>query len=101
MRHSDSRLTDKVYVDTTSFSLFGVVTKLDPPSLSPLASPKCWEILSQIGKPGKTLASESEAEIAVIADGRTDLAKAVPSWDNDALASPRGFEPRMLFLKCR
>ncbi len=98
MRHSDSRLTDKVYVDTTSFSLFGVVTKLDPPSLSPLASPNAGKSCPKSAKPGKTLASESEAEIAVIADGRTDLAKAVPSWDSPAMASPRGFEPGMSFM---
>ena len=96
MRHSDSRLTDKVYVDTTSFSLFGVVTKLDPPSLSPLASPKSGKTCPKPEKPGKTLSSESEDKIVVIGDDRAPLGKAVPSWESSAMVPRGGLEPPCL-----
>ena len=96
MRHSDSRLTDKVYVDTTSFPLFAEVTKLNPPPLPLIASQKSGKTCPKSEKPGKTLSSESEAEVVAIGDGRAPLGKAVPSWESSALVPRGGLEPPCL-----
>ena len=91
-RHSEWKQTDR-YTDPNSLPLFTEIQKLAagfPSSIaSPMASPKFGKTRPKKGKAGKTLSSESEAEIVAIDDDRAPLGKAVPSWDKGSMV-PRG-----------
>ncbi len=47
------------------------------------------------GKPVQADPVKTPAEIVAIDDGRALLTNLVPTWKYTALASPRGFEPRL------
>jgi hypothetical protein len=96
MRHSDSRLTDQVYVDTNSLGLFNAVTQLSPPPGSPIGSPKIGKNGANLAKDGNSRDFRSESKIVAIDDPRPTLGKAVPSWESGTVVPRGGLEPQII-----
>ncbi len=93
VRHSEWRQTDN-YTDPSSVPLHAGMEKLSLLLPSSLASPNSGKRRLSEGKAVQSKKNPATVE-AVDLRGETEvLANAVPSWDNLALASPRGFEPR-------
>ena len=92
-RHSEWRQTNH-YTDPSSIPLLAGVEKLASHLPSSIASPNSGKKGQNLRKGDQSESPKTPAEIIAIDDGRATLANAVPSWENLALASPRGFEPR-------
>ena len=79
MRHSDMRLTQSTYTDATLLPLFNEVEKLPCPSPSLGASQNSAQKGQNEGQAVQSPSTHRGGEIIAISDGRTHLAKAVPS----------------------
>ena len=93
-RHSELRQTNH-YTDPSSVPLLAGMEKLSDylPSLG--ASLNSGKPGQNEGKPVQTDPVKAPAEIVAIDDGRAPLSNPVLTWQYSALASPRGFEPRL------
>ena len=93
VRHSEWRQTDN-YTDPNSVPLHAGMEKLSLLLPSSLASPNSGKSGQKVGKPVQRGKDPSAVETIDFRGETPPLAKAVPSWENPELASPRGFEPR-------
>ena len=93
MRHSDMRLTQTTYTDVALLPLFNALEKLPCPPASLIASQNSALSGQKRGNPVQSDAQRTRAKIVVIGDQRTNLAKAVPTWENVGMAERVGFEP--------
>src|ERR1035437_5133701 len=91
-RHSEWRQTNH-YTDPSSVPLLAGMEKLATHLPSSLASPNPGNSSQNEGKPVQTEIAPAPVETIDFRGETAPLAKAVPSWENLPLASPRGFEP--------
>ncbi len=94
-RHSEWRQTDH-YTDPSSVPIQAGMEKLSLLLPSSIASPNSGKSGQKAGNLVQTASPKTSAEIVAIDDGRGTLAAVGQSWENNPLASPRGFEPRFL-----
>ncbi len=93
VRHREWRQTDH-YTDPNSVPLFAGMEKLSALLPSSLASPNSGKPCPAEGNAVQREGATTSAEVVEFPAESPLLAKAVPSWESLALASPRGFEPR-------
>jgi integrase len=93
VRHSEWRQTDH-YTDPNSVPLHAGMEKLCALLPSSLASPNSGKMRPRQRKAVQTSNAQSTAEVVACGRESPVLASAVQSWEDDPLASPRGFEPR-------
>jgi hypothetical protein len=96
VRHSEWRQTDN-YTDSNSIPLHAGMEKLSLLLPSSIASPNSGKSGQKTAIDVQRITPKMLGEIIAIDERRTTLAKAVPSWQDVPLASPRGFEPRFRF----
>ena len=88
-RHSEWRQTDH-YTDPESSSLFGEMGKLESLISAPILAPNFGKTGQNGSNPVQSDPPKKSAEIIAIDDGRTDLGKAVPSWEGRVAGGERG-----------
>jgi hypothetical protein len=91
-RHGEWKRTDH-YTDPQSLSFFAEMEKLATQTLVPSPAPNSGKPGQNGGNPVQSESPEQSADIVAIDDRRTNLDKAVPSWECKAVGGERGFRP--------
>ncbi len=95
VRHREWRQTDH-YTDPSSVPLHAGMEKLAELLPSSIASPNFGKSSPAKGHVVQTATSSTAPEVVDSPDESLALTEAVPTWEVEKLASPRGFEPRFL-----